>query len=182
MSARPANGAVSGPVDLTGDARDRAVPVLRDGFVGIYRWHAKRTLRQVPIVRALERNGAVIAVSLLDLLVPEVGYVYYLAVASSDRQQGLASRLLDDALAIYRARGVEVVYAAARTDNAPSLRLFTHRGFRPVERKETSWKEGGLGAWGLRSRMWVVAGEVLLGVRLKARGAPVGLDSVSGSP
>ena len=54
------------------------------------------------------------------------------------------------------------------------------RGFRRVERKELGWEEGGLGAWGLRSRMTLVGGEFLMGLRLRAQdghgaGATAGL-------
>jgi len=153
-------------VDLVGAERERAVPVIRDGFVGIYRWHAKRTLREVPTVRAVEQGGEVVAVSLLDRLAPEVGYVYYIVVLSPLRGRRVGSALLDDALAIFRAASAWVVYAAVQADNAPSRRLFERRGFRTVERKETGWRDGGLGAWGLRSRMRLVPGELLLGLRL----------------
>jgi ribosomal protein S18 acetylase RimI-like enzyme len=164
-------GGAEGPdpeiVELVGGERERAVPVIRDAFVGIYRWHAKRTLRDVPTVRAAVRAGEVVGVSLLDRLAPDVGYVYYVAVLAAARRRGVGGRLLDDALALYRAQPVEVVFAAVRRDNEPSKRLFTRRGFRPVERRETSWREGGLGAWGLRSRMRLVPGETLLGLRLR---------------
>ena len=159
-------------VDLAAEQRERAVPVIRDGFVGIYRWHAKRTLREVPTVRAAVRASEVLGVSLLDRLAPEVGYVYYIAVLSSARGQGLGGRLLEDALARYRAAPVEVVYAAVRPENEASWRLFLRRGFRPVERRETGWRDGGLGAWGLRSRMRLVPGETLLGLRLRPPGRP----------
>ena len=155
-------------VDLAGAERERAVPVIRDGFVGIYRWHAKRTLREVPTVRAVTRDGEVVGVSLLDRLAPEVGYVYYIVVLSALRRRGIARALLDDALASFGASGAWVVYAAVQADNLPSRRLFERRGFRSVERKETGWREGGLGAWGLRSRMRLVPGELLLGLRLAA--------------
>jgi ribosomal protein S18 acetylase RimI-like enzyme len=152
--------------DLVGDARERAVPVLKEGFVGVYRWHAKRTLREVPTVRAAEVDGTILGVSLLDWLAPEVGYVYYLSVGRSHRQRGIGGLLLDDALGIFRRGGATVVYGAVEEDNQASLALFRSRGFRMVERKETSYRDGGLGAWGLRSRMWLVGGEVLLGLRL----------------
>ncbi len=161
-------------LDLTGAERDRVVPVIRDGFVGIYRWHAKRTLREVPTVRGLELDDALVGASLLDRLAPEVGYVYYVIVRSSHRHRGFGRLLLDDALRIYGAAEVQVVYAAVQADNVPSGRLFASRGFRPVERRETGWKDGGLGAWGLRSRMRLVPGERLLGRRLRSPdGAPV---------
>jgi len=152
--------------DLVGEARERAVPVLKEGFVGIYRWHAKRTLREVSLVRAAEVDGAILGVALLERLAPEVGYVYYVSVGQAHRREGIGGALLDDALTGFGRAGAQVVYGAVEEDNDPSLALFRSRGFRVVERKETSYREGGLGAWGLRSRMWLVGGEVLLGLRL----------------
>lgn len=155
-------------VDLEGPQRDRAIPVIRDSFTGIYRWHAKRTLRDITHVRGAEVSGELVGVSMLERLAPEVGYVYYLAVLSAVRGHGIGARLLDDALERFARDGITVVYAAAEVDNVPSRKLFASRGFREVERHEPSYREGGLGAWGLRSRMRVVPGEVLLGRRLTA--------------
>jgi ribosomal protein S18 acetylase RimI-like enzyme len=159
-------------VDLPIEDRERAVPVVLDGFTGIYRWHAKRTLRQIDRVRAAVIGPDVVGVAMLDRLTPEVGYVYYLAVAAGHRREGIGARLLDDALAEFRRSGLHVVYGAAEEDNAPSIRLFESRGFRLVERHERGYAEGGLGAWGLRSRMMLVHGEVLLGLRLDAPARP----------
>jgi ribosomal protein S18 acetylase RimI-like enzyme len=167
-------------LDLVGEARERAVPVLIDSFSGIYRWHAKRTLRSVPTVRAAVLRSEVVAVSLLDRLEPEVGYVYYIATLAKHRRRGFGLRLLDDALELFRRDGAEVVFAAVREENAASRQLFERRGFRATERKELSYREGGLGAWGLRSRMWVVSGEVLLGVRLAPPGTSRGRRAPSG--
>jgi ribosomal protein S18 acetylase RimI-like enzyme len=157
-------------VDLVGEEREKAIPVLKDGFTGIYRWHAKRTLRSATWVRAAVLQGEVVAVSVLERLDPQVGYVYYLSTAQSHRREGLGGRLLDDALALFRREGTAVVYGAAEEDNASSIALFRSRGFRPVERKETSFRDGGLGAWGLRSRMTLVGGEMLFGIRLSPTG------------
>jgi ribosomal protein S18 acetylase RimI-like enzyme len=142
--------------------------VIRDGFVGIYRWHAKRTLREVPTVRGLEIGSELVGASLLDRLAPDVGYVYYVVVLSAHRGRGFGRILLDDALGRFDEAGVAVVYAAVRADNDPSRGLFARRGFRTVERQEKGWKDGGLGAWGLRSRMRLVPGELLLGLRIRA--------------
>ena len=157
------------PVELTylvGPDRERAVPALKDGFEGIYRWHAKRTLRTATWVRAATLRGEVVAVSVLERLDPEVGYVYYLSTMQSHRRTGLGGLLLDDALALFRREGATVAFGAAEEENVPSIALFRSRGFRPVERKELGFREGGLGAWGLRSRMTLVGGEVLLGLRI----------------
>jgi ribosomal protein S18 acetylase RimI-like enzyme len=159
-------------VDLEAEERERAIPAILEGFEGIYRWHAKRTLREISRVRAVEESGEVVGVSMLERLLPEVGYVYYIAVRAAWRQRGIATRLLDDALAWFPAGGSRVAYAAAEEDNTASLALFRARGFREVSRMEAGWREGGLGAWGLRSRMRVVHGEVLLGLRLAPEPAP----------
>ena len=161
--ADPAGGAI---VDLEGTARERAVPIVIDSFTGIYRWHAKRTLREVSRVRAFEVAHEAVGVAMLERLAPEVGYVYYLAVRTAWRHRGVGRALLDDAITGFDRSGVRVVYAAAEEDNASSLALFRSRGFRAVERDEPGYREGGLGAWGLRSRMRLVYGEVLLGRRL----------------
>ena len=153
-------------IDLPREHRERAVPVLIDSFVGIYRWHAKRTLRDVQVVRGAEVGGELVGVAMLERLVPEVGYVYYIAVASAHRRAGIGGVLLDDAIERFRREGAQILYAAVQSDNAPSLALFTSRGLREVARKERNYQEGGLGAWGLRSRMRLVYGELLLGRRL----------------
>lgn len=153
-------------IDLAGSDRERGVPALKDGFEGIYRWHAKRTLRTATWVRAAVLQDEVVAVSVLERLDPLVGYIYYLATLRSHRREGLGGLLLDDALALFRREGASVAYAAAEEDNAPSITLFLSRGFRRVERKELGFREGGLGAWGLRSRMTLVWGEMLFGIRL----------------
>ena len=168
----PRDGAAPDPggsriLDLAGSARDRALPIVGASFEGYYRWHAKRTLREVTWVRAAETSGELRGVAMLERLAPEVGYVFYLAVAPDHRREGVGRALLDDALAGFGAMGIEVAYAAAEEENRASIALFRSRGFRIVERRELGYREGGLGAWGLRSRMRLVYGEVLLGLRLR---------------
>ncbi len=158
--------------DLAPSERDLAVPVVVDSFTGIYRWHAKRTLRTVSRVRGAFQNGELVGVAMLELLDPAVGYVYYIAVRSTHRRHGMARQLLVDSLDLFGRVGARVVFAAAEEDNTPSLRLFEELGFRVTEPKERSWREGGLGAWGFRSRMMVVSGEVLMGLRLSPEPAP----------
>ncbi len=157
---------MEGIVSLEGPERDRAVPVLIDAFTGIYRWHAKRTLREATWVRAWERPGEVLGVAMLERLTPEVGYVYYVAVRSDFRRRKIGAKLLDDALAWLALHGARIVYAVVTEGNRASESLFRSRSFRVVDRDEKGYQEGGLGAWGLRSRMRIVRGEVLMGRRL----------------
>ncbi len=153
-------------VALEGEERERALGILKESFVGIYRWHAKRTLHHADRVHALLLGEEVVAAALLHRLAPEVGYVYYIFVGKDHRRKGFAGFLLDDALAFFRTEGAQVIYAAAEGDNFSSIALFRSRGFREVAREEPGFREGGLGAWGLRSKMTLVSGEVLLGRRL----------------
>lgn len=153
-------------VELSRAARESALPTLREGFVGVYRWHAKRMLSRVPSVRAALQDGLIVGVALLDRLEPEVGYVYYLAVGERQRRRGVGGALLDDALERFSRDGCEVVYAAVERENAPSVALFRSRGLRLVQRDERSYRDGGLGARGLRTRMRIVSGELLFGRRL----------------
>ncbi len=159
-------------IELPKGSRDRAVPVLIDSFVGIYRWHAKRTLRDVAWVRAAQIDGSIAGVSMLEPLTPEVGYVYYLAIGKPYRNRGIGGQLLDDAIDRFLRGHAKVVYGAAEEENLGSLALFRSRGFRSVERRELGYAEGGLGAWGLRSRMMLVHGEVLMGKRLDTGSLP----------
>lgn len=154
-------------VDLEGDERQLVVPLLREAFEGYYRWHAKRSLREVDRVRAFRVEGELIGLSMLTRLAPEVGYVFYLAVGLAHRRRGIGAELLDDAVAGFLRDGVHVVYGAVQGENEASLALFRSRGFRVVERKELGYREGGLGAWGIRSQMRLVAGELLLGRRIR---------------
>ena len=155
-------------VDLRGESRQRAVPVLLDCFTGVYRWHAKRTLREVSTVRAALVDERVVGLTMLETLAPEVGYVYYVAVERAHRGRGIAGQLLDDALTRFRNEGRAVVYVATEEGNVPMSRALERRGFRRVATHELGYAEGGLGAWGLRSRMTLVSGEVLMGLRLRA--------------
>ncbi len=175
MPARPDRS--PGPAirfgSLVGTARDAAVPIVRASFVGYYRWHAKRTLREADCVRGAYVGPELVGVAMLDRLTSDVGYVFYLAVVPNYRGQGVGAGLLDDALAGFRSAGLRVAYGVVEPENGPSLGLFRSRGFRNVERKERSYLDGGLGAWGLRSKMRIVGDELLLGLRL---------DSPSGAP
>ncbi len=154
------------PIDLIGADRDRALDALRQSFTGVYRWHAKRTLREADSVRAIEVDGRIAAAALLDRFDADVAYVYYLFVAEADRRRGFGGLLLEDAVDRFRSAGARVVFAACGAENSAVLRLFGARGFRPVADGEPRVRDGGLGAWGYRRRMWIVSGELLLGLRL----------------
>ncbi|HLY76545.1 MAG TPA: GNAT family N-acetyltransferase [Thermoplasmata archaeon] len=163
-------------VDLVGKSRELAVPILVDSFVGIYRWHATRTLHRVSSVRGAFDGNRLIGVSLLADLAPGIGYVYYVAVLRDHRKERVGSLLVEDALLRFKSQKAEIVYAAAEEENAASIALFKSHGFRVIAREERGYREGGLGAWGLRSKMMLVSGEVLFGVRINPPGTSVRAD------
>jgi ribosomal protein S18 acetylase RimI-like enzyme len=169
---------------LSGSARSGVLPILKESFTGYYRWHAKRTLLEIERVQVATLNRTIAGAALLERLVPEVGYISYIFVGSGFRRRGVGAALFDDAIRKFRRQRVLVVYAVAEPENRASIALIRSRGFRRTERKETSWKEGGLGAWGLRSRMRIIGDEVLFGLRLDTpigrRSAPARADGFKG--
>jgi ribosomal protein S18 acetylase RimI-like enzyme len=62
------------------------------------------------------------------------GRIYSLAVDGASRRQNIGGRLLEAMLSNLTARGVERVYLEVEQDNAPAVRMYQHRGFRPVGR------------------------------------------------
>jgi ribosomal protein S18 acetylase RimI-like enzyme len=154
-------------LSLDGENRELGVPVVIDGFEGVYRWHAKRTLREATWVRGAREAGEIVGVTMLERLNEEVGYVYYVAVLARRRGRKIGGTLLDDALVWLGRNGSRIVYAVVTEGNANSEALFRSRQFRRIERDEPGINEGGLGAEGLRSRMRIVHGEVLMGRRLE---------------
>ena len=99
---------------------------------------------------------------MLKILEPGVGYVYYVAVARAHRRAGVASLLLEDALAHFKEAGVVEVFAGVEEDNSPSERLFTNAGFARTSFIEVSRSHGPLRALNMYRMMVLVPGEVLL--------------------
>ena len=60
----------------------------------------------------------------------EAGFIHDLMIAEHGRRLGLASRLLDEALAWIGARGVPRVILWSADHNTAAQRLFEHVGFR----------------------------------------------------
>lgn len=148
--------------DVPSTERDRLRPILEQSFEGLYRWHAKRTLGSVELVRAARLAGEDAGLAMLKTLTEEAGYVYYIAVSPRFRRRGVGGALLDDALAYFAAGGKKVVYASVEEDNVESKALFGSRGFSEADRGELSKKYGAVRGFTLSREMMLVRGEVLL--------------------
>jgi ribosomal protein S18 acetylase RimI-like enzyme len=141
------------------ETRPSFLPLLDQSFAGIYRWHARRTLRSAPWVRGATRGTVPVGVAMLALLGGSTGYVWYVAVAPSERAAGIGGLLLDDALRVVRAAGARETLACVRSDNAPSIRLFRSRDFVETGFRELVRSRGLVSAALLWLRMVAAPGE-----------------------
>ncbi len=136
--------------------------ILEESFEGWYLMHSKRTLRDIELVRAAMASGKPIGLIMLKMLMENVGYVYYMAVAKASRKKGIGKLLLEDALRHFNDSRVKEVFASVEEDNKPSEALFASEGFTPTSFKEVSKKHGSLHTVNMYREMLVVPGEVLL--------------------
>jgi ribosomal protein S18 acetylase RimI-like enzyme len=149
-------------VDVLRKERGGLEWILEESFEGWYLRHSKATLRKIEVVRAAMSSGKPIGLVMLKTLEGDLGYVFYIAVARTQRKRGIGKLLLDDALRLFKASGVKEVFASVEEDNEPSESLFASEGFTPTNFGEVSRKHGSLHALNMYRAMWVVPGEVLL--------------------
>ena len=109
-------------------------------------------------------GGERVGLAMLKTLETGEGYVYYIAVARAFRRRGVASLLLDDALAYFSHAGAKAVYASV--ENEEATRLFTSKGFARTDFSEVSRAHGLLKAISLYRSMLAVPGETLLRVEV----------------
>lgn len=128
--------------------------------------HSRYMLRKVPIVLLAQVNGEDAGTVLLDELTTGIGYVYYIAVARNHRTAGIGGKLLDMAMDRLRSEGMDEVYAVRDEENQAAEQLFGSRGFSEVDLHSFSERFGFWQAWGLRRRMTMVYGELLMGRKL----------------
>jgi ribosomal protein S18 acetylase RimI-like enzyme len=136
--------------------------LLEESFEGWYLMHSKRTLRDIELVRAAMALGKPIGLIMLKMLMENVGYVYYIAVAKASRKKGIGKLLLKDALRHFNDSKVKEVFASVEEDNKPSEALFASEGFKPTSFKEVTKKHGSLHTVNMYREMLVVPGEILL--------------------
>ena len=149
-------------VDVPPEKRPELDQILRESFDGWYLMHARKTIREIEAVRAAMSSGAPVGLIMLKSIEPGIGYIFYVAVARAHRGTGVARLLLNDALALYRSKGVTEVFASVEKDNLPSEKLFGAEGFDRTNLIEVSKRHGTLRAVNMYRMMVVVPGEILL--------------------
>ncbi|OLB70076.1 hypothetical protein AUI06_07305 [archaeon 13_2_20CM_2_52_21] len=149
-------------VDAPAGRRAELEWILEESFEGWYLMHSRRTLRDIELVRAAIASGKPVGLVMLKTLEGNVGYVYYIAVATANRKKGIGKLLLEDALRIFKASNVKEVFASVEKDNVPSETLFASEGFTKTSFSEVSKRHGSLHTVNMYRAMTVVPGEVLL--------------------
>lgn len=149
-------------VDVPAAQRSSLKWILDESFEGWYLRHSTRTLREIETVRAAIATDKPIGLTMLRSVEGKVGYVFYIAVARSNRKQGIGKILVEDALELFKNAGLTEVFASVEEDNEPSERLFASEGFARTSFSEVSKNYGHLHALNMYRTMWVVPGEILL--------------------
>ena len=79
-------------------------------------------------------EGAVMGYAVLWCILDQ-GELANIAVRPEDRGRGLGARLLEEVLAVCRARGVASLYLEVRASNEAAIALYERFGFRDVGRR-----------------------------------------------
>ena len=153
--------------DVAPGARKSLEAILEESFEGLYLWHAKKTLREIELVRAARIDGEYAGLAMLKSLSIEVGYVYYIAVARKHRRKRIGGKLLGASLEYFSQIGTREVYASITEGNIESEALFESVGFRRTNRAELSKRFGLVRTFEMYRRMLVVPGESLFRKELK---------------
>lgn len=88
---------------------------------------------------AVDDAGAVVGYCVL-LRAADEGEIANICTAPEVRGQGVGGALLDDALGIADASGVDAVYLEVRTSNTAARRLYEGRGFLMVGRRRSYYQ------------------------------------------
>ena len=136
--------------------------ILAESFEGWYLRHSSRTLHHIEVVRTALSEGKPVGLVMLKTIQGDVGYVYYIAVARTERKKGIGKLLLKDSLQRFRASGMKEVFASVESDNEPSEALFASEGFKQTSFSEVSRRHGKLRTANMYREMLVVPGEILL--------------------
>ncbi|MGC1695415.1 MAG: ribosomal protein S18-alanine N-acetyltransferase [Pseudolabrys sp.] len=101
--------------------------------------------RHVVAYRAM--NGSTMAGFILSRLVEDEAEILSVAVASTQRERGLARRLLDLHLRRLAGLGARTVFLEVDEHNAPAIRLYDRAGFHEISRRPNYYAgAGGKGA------------------------------------
>lgn len=149
-------------VDVPRSERGGLDQILEESFEGWYLMHSRGTLKKIELVRGAMLSGKPVGLAMLKTLQEGTGYLFYIAVGRAFRKKGIAKKLLQDALEIFKRSGVKEVFASVEEDNLPSEALFASEGFSKTSFGAVSKEYGHIHTLNMYREMVVVPGEVLL--------------------
>lgn len=94
------------------------------------------------VVLGVREEGELVAFCWCVLFDPGTGLegeIAELFVAASHRREGLGKALLDEAVALFRRRGVTLGYVWTRSENEAAVRLYETAGFNPNQQLVMTW-------------------------------------------
>jgi len=111
--------------------------IARASFDRVYAFFAVRGVRGAWPFLIADRDGvpAGFLVGRWFDGTPAIGYVYFVAVDSGARRQGIARTLVTESLSRFARRGATRVFAAIPEENEASLGLFGSLGFEKAPRR-----------------------------------------------
>ncbi len=143
--------------------RETLYPILESSFEGWYLSHSKRTLREIDKVFAAKLGEKNVGVVMLKNIDPEIGYVYYIAVAAEYRGRKIGKALLQYSLSYFSNLGDNVVFASLTVEHGGESKvLFESEGFIETNFGQVSKKYGKLHAINMYRKMLVVSGELVV--------------------
>jgi ribosomal protein S18 acetylase RimI-like enzyme len=137
--------------------------IARASFDRVYAFFAVRGVRGAWPFLIAEHDGvpAGFLVGRLFRGTPPIGYVYFVAVDSHFRRQGVARSLVVESLNRFAKRGATRVFAAVTEENDASLGLFGSLGFAKAPRRAL-WHWYGWRGLSVEMRMVLAPHEALL--------------------
>ncbi len=121
--------------DMSINDRDQVREILEQSFEGWYLREGLKGIDSSDRVLVAEVSGKVAGMAELRFYDAgeTIGIVYYLATHPTYREMGIASRLLDDALKLFKEKGASLALCSMEHENNASVEFFNKHGF-----KETS--------------------------------------------
>ena len=137
--------------------------IARSSFDRVYAFFAVRGVRHAWPFLIADQDGipAGFLVGRWFDGTPPIGYVYFLAVDSKFRRQGIARTLVLESLSRFARRGATRVFAAVTEENDASLGLFGSLGFQKAPRRAL-WRWYGWRGLSVELRMVLAPHEALL--------------------
>ncbi len=148
--------------DMNASDRDQVKEILEQSFEGWYLREGLKGIDSSDRVLVAEVSGKVAGMAELRFYNAGemIGIVYYLATHPSYRELGIASRLLDDALKLFKEKGTSLALCSIEHENQASVEFFSKHGFKETSVRSLASKYK-IHFFGILRRALIVPGETI---------------------